>query len=52
MNAISAYWRTIQQYWRNPKNRHDAADYARAAAVVTLTALAVYGGICLVLGKR
>ncbi len=52
MNDFSAYWRTFRQYWRDPKNRRDRADYARAAAIIALTVLAVCGGAYMIFGKR
>ena len=41
MISLAGYWRTLQQYWRSPKGRHDILDYARAALAVILTVAAV-----------
>lgn len=41
MISLAGYWRTLRQYWRSPKGRHDILDYARAALAVTLTMAAV-----------
>lgn len=45
MNRLAGYGRTLRQYWRTPKGRHDRDDYARAAALIVLTILAVMAGL-------
>ncbi len=52
MNVLRAYGRTLRQYWRNPKNRHDGADFARAAVIIALTVLAACGSAYMFFGKR
>ncbi len=35
------YFRTLRNYLRTPKARHDFKDYARAGSLILLTALIV-----------
>lgn len=36
---LRGYVRTLRNYFRTPKARHDFKDYARALAIIFLTAL-------------
>ena len=35
------WFRTLLQYWRNPKGRHDIKDYAKGLFVILLTAAVI-----------
>ena len=41
---LSAYLRTLRQYWRDPKGHHDIVDFAAAAVVIAAATLAVIVG--------
>lgn len=43
MKLLTGYWRTLGQYWRDPKGRHDIIDYGRAAVFLLLTILGAWG---------
>jgi hypothetical protein len=34
------WFHTLRQYWKNPKGRHDIKDYAKALAIIAMSALA------------
>jgi len=36
------YLRTLRNYLRTPKARHDLKDYARAGAIILFTALIIF----------
>lgn len=42
MNKIAGYIKTIRQYLKTPKGRHDFWDYLKAAIIISLTMLLVF----------
>lgn len=38
---IVGYLRTIRNYWKTPKGRHDILDYLKAIVMIVLTTLIV-----------
>ncbi|MBR4384450.1 MAG: hypothetical protein IKP64_12945 [Selenomonadaceae bacterium] len=42
IKILRGYFRTLKNYFRTPKARHDFKDYARAVAIIFLTSLIVY----------
>ena len=45
------YCRTLREYLRTPKGRHDALDYAGAAGAILFTALLAGGVLYIVTGE-
>ena len=35
------YLRTIKNYWRDPKGRHDVLDFSRAGLIIALISLII-----------
>ena len=49
MKKIRGYVRTLKNYFRTPKARHDFKDYARAVAIILFTTLIItilIGKVC------
>lgn len=42
MKFFFGYVRTLKNYFRTPKARHDICDFARAGAVILFTSLIIY----------
>ncbi|MBR0289037.1 MAG: hypothetical protein IJQ82_08670 [Selenomonadaceae bacterium] len=42
MRKIFSYVRTLRNYFRTPKARHDLKDFARATCIIFLTALIIF----------
>ena len=40
---LRGYVRTLRNYFQTPKARHDFKDYARALAIILMTAAIVWG---------
>ena len=41
MKNFFGYVRTLRNYFQTPKARHDIKDYARALAIILLTAIII-----------
>ncbi|MBR1646767.1 MAG: hypothetical protein IJ685_08325 [Selenomonadaceae bacterium] len=39
---LRGYFRTLKNYFRTPKARHDFKDYARAVTIIFLTSLIIF----------